>query len=208
MAPTETDQPLAPLDAKEQRFVSEYLVDLDPKRAAIVAGYSASMAASKAYQWVSNGKVKPHVFAAVLKAQTERSKRTEITADKVLAELARIGFASLSDVTDWGVKEVAFGYDDDGKKLRPEEIGEAAVVQYVEAPFVTPINRDDLPPEIRAAVSEVSLGRDGFKIKMHDKNAALLQIGRHLGMFTDKVEAKVEGLVINIRRFTPTPDAG
>ncbi|MDL2401582.1 terminase small subunit [Rhizobium mayense] len=47
------------LTHREIRFVREYLIDLDPKRAAIEAGYSKTVAASKAYQWVSNGKVKP-----------------------------------------------------------------------------------------------------------------------------------------------------
>ena len=42
------------IGAREKRFIDEYLVDLDPKRAAIEAGYSKSVAASKAYQWVSN----------------------------------------------------------------------------------------------------------------------------------------------------------
>jgi hypothetical protein len=36
---------------REKRFVESCLLDLDPKRAAIDAGYSASVAASKAYQW-------------------------------------------------------------------------------------------------------------------------------------------------------------
>lgn len=172
------------LTDKQQRFVEEYLVDLNATQAAIRAGYSAATAGAIGHENLS----KPEIADALASAKAERSMRTEITADQVLRELARVGFATLSDVTDWGIKEVAFGYDDDGKKLRPEDIGDAAAVQYVEAPFVTPINRDDLPPEVRAAVSEVSLGRDGFKIKMHDKNGALLQLGRHLGMFTDKHE--------------------
>jgi phage terminase small subunit len=37
-----------PLDAREQRFVDEYLIDLDPRRAALAAGYSATMARTKA----------------------------------------------------------------------------------------------------------------------------------------------------------------
>ena len=35
------------LNDKERVFVDEYLVDTDPKRAALAAGYSATMAASK-----------------------------------------------------------------------------------------------------------------------------------------------------------------
>jgi phage terminase small subunit len=37
----------------------EYLIDLDVERAALTAGHSNSMARSKAYQWVRNGKIKP-----------------------------------------------------------------------------------------------------------------------------------------------------
>ena len=78
------------LDYREKVFVNEYLVDLDPNRAAIAAGYSKTMAASKAYQWVSNGKIKPHVFMAVQKAMDKRSEKTEITAEYVLTNLRDI----------------------------------------------------------------------------------------------------------------------
>src|SRR6185437_4045552 len=135
--------------------------------------YSETMAASKAYQWVSNGKVKPHVYAAVEAAQAGRAKRVEITQDRVLEELAKIGFTDLADVADWGVREVAFGYDGDGKLLRAEDIGDAVKIERVEAPFLTLKDRDALTPAARAAVAEVALTKDGFKIKLHDKNAAL-----------------------------------
>jgi phage terminase small subunit len=180
---------MADFTAKQARFVEEYLIDLNATQAAIRAGYSAKTAGQIGEQNLR----KLEIASAISDAQAQRSKRTEITADQVLRELARVGFANLSDVTDWGVKEVAFGYDGDGKKLRPEEIGDAAMVRYVDAPFVTPVNRDDLSEASRAAVSEVALGRDGFKIKMHDKNGALLQLGRHLGMFNDKLDLNVTG---------------
>lgn len=88
------------LDAREARFVAEYLIDLDPKQAALRAGYSATTAASKAYQWVSNGKVKPHVFEAVQAAQAKRAQRTEIDADWVLHRLADEATADLADILD------------------------------------------------------------------------------------------------------------
>lgn len=185
---------------KQQQFVAEYLIDLNATQAAIRAGYSERTAGSQAHDLLK----KPEIQAAIVEAQTERAKRTEITADKVLKELAKVGFGNLSDVTDWGVKEVAIGFNEDGKRLRPEEIGEASVVQYVDAPFVIPVNREDLPPEIRAAVSEVAITRDGFKIKMHDKVGALTQIGRHLGMFTDKQEhSGPNGGAIEVASLTP-----
>lgn len=172
------------LTPKQQCFVEEYLIDLNATQAAIRAGYSAKTAGQIGEQNLK----KLEIAEAIAEAQAARSKRTEINADQVLRELARVGFTNLSDVTNWGTKEVAFGFDEDGKRLKPEDIGDAVVVRYADAPFVTPVNRDDLTEEARAAVSEVSLGRDGFKIKMHDKNGALLQLGRHLGLFSDKLE--------------------
>lgn len=172
------------LNAKQARFVREYLIDLNATQAAIRSGYSEQTAYSQGQRLLNHVEVASGIEAGMAK----RAARTEVTADRVLSELAKIAFASLGDVTDWGTKEVAFGFDGDGKKLAPEDIGEAALVRYVEAPFVTPINRDALPADVKAAVSEVALTKDGFRIKMHDKLGALTQIGRHLGMFKDKVE--------------------
>lgn len=168
----------------QAKFVAEYLVDLNATQAAIRAGYSAKTAEQQGPRLLGN----VGVMAAIRKAQAKRSERTNITADLVLEELAKIATAKLSDVVDWGMKQVAVGYNAKGKRLKPEDIGDAERIEYIDEPFVTPINRDDLPEHIRAAVAEVSLGKDGFKIKMHDKNAALVSIGRHLGMFKDKVE--------------------
>lgn len=73
------------LDAREQRFVDEYLLDLDPKRAALAAGYAETTASTKSFGWVSNSQsTKPHVFAAAAKAKAQRSEQTKIDADWVL----------------------------------------------------------------------------------------------------------------------------
>lgn len=45
-----------------------------------------------------------------------------------------------------------------------------------------------IPDAAAAAVAEVSEGKDGMKLKKLDKLKALELLGRHLGMFTDKVE--------------------
>lgn len=172
------------LTAKQQRFVEEYLIDLNATQAAIRAGYSERAANRQGAENLS----KPDIATAISRAQVARAKRTEITADRVLAELAKVAFANLSDVTDWGAKEVAFGFDDDGKQLPAEDIGDAVTVKYEHAPFVEPINRDDLPDAIKAAVAEVKLTKDGFAIKMHNKVAALETIGKHLGMFKTTLE--------------------
>ena len=72
------------LDNRERIFVERYLVSLKPDQAALEAGYSESMAKSKAYQWVSNGKVKPHVYDAIKKGLRMKSERAELDQDYVV----------------------------------------------------------------------------------------------------------------------------
>jgi phage terminase small subunit len=67
---------------KLQRFVAEYLIDLNATQAAIRAGYSARTAEQQGHRLLRNAEV----TAAVAAARDERAKRTEITADRVLAE--------------------------------------------------------------------------------------------------------------------------
>lgn len=172
------------LTPKQATFVREYLIDLNGTQAAIRAGYSEKTARQIADQLLS----KLDITEAVGKAMDKRAARTEITADRVLAEMAKVGFANLSDVVSWGSKEVAIGYDDDGKRLSPQDIGDAVMVQRELAPYVDAVESCDLPEHVRSAVSEVALTKDGLKIKMHDKNAALVSLARHLGMFVERRE--------------------
>lgn len=154
------------LTPKQQQFVQEYLIDLNATQAAIRSGYSEKTAKEQAARLLTN----VHVAAAVQKAMEERSKRTQITADRVLEELALIAF---SDVRHYNVDEA-------GRLM------------------VTP----DAPHyDVGRAVSSVKFkrsrytGKDGdenettdTEIKVWDKNTALQAIGKHLGMFKDRIE--------------------
>lgn len=77
---------LKALTLQEQLFVDEYLVDMDVPRAALAANYSATVARSKAYTWVSNSQnnPKPHVYAAICARQAELQEKTQITQEMVL----------------------------------------------------------------------------------------------------------------------------
>lgn len=76
-----------PFSAKEQRFIDEYLVDMNAARAAIAAGYSPKTARSTAGQMLR----KPRIKNAVAKALKAQQERTLITADKVLLDIQNIG---------------------------------------------------------------------------------------------------------------------
>lgn len=74
------------LTPKQQRFVEEYLVDLNATQAAIRAGYSARTANEQAARLLA----KDSVSQAVAAAKAERSSRVAVSADYVLSNLVEI----------------------------------------------------------------------------------------------------------------------
>lgn len=74
------------LTPKQARFVEEYLVDLNATAAAIRAGYSRNRASEIGWQLLQ----KTTILRAVQAAQAERSARTQITQDYVIANLKEI----------------------------------------------------------------------------------------------------------------------
>src|SRR5208282_5119583 len=81
------------LTLKQARFLEEYLVDLNGKAAAIRAGYSPKSAEVQASQLLRNSKIR----VALEDAMQARSKRTQVTADRIVADYARIAFANMRD---------------------------------------------------------------------------------------------------------------
>ena len=80
---------MAKLTAKQEKFVQEYLVDLNATQAAIRAGYKAK----NAYQTGAENLRKPQIAEALQEARKKQETRTQITADRVLQALADIAFA-------------------------------------------------------------------------------------------------------------------
>ena len=83
------------LTARQQRFVDEYLLDLNATQAAVRAGYSARTAGAIGYENLT----KPQIGSAICEAQAERARRTRVTADDVIRELWGIATRSDSDRT-------------------------------------------------------------------------------------------------------------
>ncbi|MBL8773891.1 MAG: terminase small subunit [Phenylobacterium sp.] len=172
------------LTPKQATFVREYLVDLNATQAAIRAGYSERTAHSQGQRLLNH----VEVAAAIAERQGTRLEELDLTADKVLRELASIAFTDLADVAEWGEREVAIGYDADGKRLAPADIGDAVVVHHEMAPYLRLKDSSTLTKAQRAAVSEVALTKDGFKIRMHSKTDAAGLLARHFGLLVDKRE--------------------
>jgi phage terminase small subunit len=177
------------LTAKQQRFVDEYLIDLNATQAAIRAGYSKKTANEQGSRLLAN----VSVSAAIHQRMNERSGRVEITQDMVLRELAKIGFSDIRKVVRWGETQVRMV---DGEDDGPEDM-----VPYHGLALIDSAEVDD---STAAAIAEVSQGRDGLKVKLHDKKGALVDIGRHLGMFTApghaELDAELKRLEVEKRR--------
>jgi len=152
---------LMALTAKQKIFADEYLIDLNATRAYKVA-YPRVKKDETARANSSRMLTNANVAVYVEKRMKDREKRTEITQDMVLKELAKIGFA---DVTDF---------------VTIEDKGILRVVQVK--------TTDEMPGDKMGAIAGIKEGANGIEIKLNDKGKALELIGRHLGMFKDKLE--------------------
>ena len=84
---------MAKLNDRQMRFCDEYLIDLNATQAAIRAGYSEKYANTNAPKLLQNTAVKEYIQ----KRKADRERRTEITQDMVLRELAIIAFSNAAD---------------------------------------------------------------------------------------------------------------
>lgn len=185
---------MSKLTAKQKAFVNEYLIDLNATQAAIRAGYSEKTANEQGARLLANVSISEFIS----KAMEERSKRTGITADQVLNELAMIAFANGTDfaqvVEEPIIVNGRYVKDPDTGQLRKQEV-------------VRIVPTDELPEDKKRAIAGIKEGRYGVEVSTCDKVKALELLGRHLGMFKDKVEvsgltdakAKLDGILEQLR---------
>jgi hypothetical protein len=100
--------------------------------------------------------------------------------------VAVLGFSDIGKVVRWQPELV---YEELYEELEDADNLDQPVRQMLQSRVLV-IDSATLPPEARLAVAEVSQTANGFRVKMHDKHAALVSIGKHLGMFTDQVQVR------------------
>jgi phage terminase small subunit len=163
---------LKKLSAQRLRFVEEYLVDLNATQAAIRAGYSASAAKVTASRLLTDA----NVASAISDLRSKLSRKLELTAENVLSELAKIGFANMADF---------YQRDERGNLV---------------------VDVDTLTDPVKAAAvvqMDVQTSADGtqmIKLKLGDKKGALIELGKHLGLFNDKFP------VVELQQTVLAPD--
>ena len=149
------------LTAKQTAFVQEYLVDLNATQAAIRAGYSKRRAGEIGYQLLQ----KTTIQAAIQEEMAKRAQRTEITADKVLKEFAKLAFFDPRNL-----------FDDKGNPKDITELDDDTAAALAGLDVVQEVDPDS--------------GTTSYtkRYKLASKQAALDSLGRHLGMFLDRSE--------------------
>ena len=152
------------LTPKQKAFCEEYIVDLNGTQAAIRAKYSKKTAGVMA----SENLKKPNISAYIAQLAGKRSEKCEITAERVLGEIAKLAFFNRADVID-----------DDGNTL--------------------PLNkwsRDQLAAVQEVTESKMFYGKRKYvtttKTKVADKKSSLELLGRHLKLFTDKIDLNAD----------------
>lgn len=152
------------LTPKQQRFVEEYLVDLNAAAAARRAGYSEKTARQIGERLLTNVDIQEEVQALM----QARQQRTEITADRVLRELAAVAFFDPRKL---------FNPDGSPKPITELDDQTAAALAGI-----------DVLEEFEGAGKDRVFVGYTKKYKVADKNTALTNAMRHLGMLRDKVE--------------------
>lgn len=168
---------MSKLTPKQQQFVREYLIDLNGAKAAERAGYSKRTANVQGAQQLSN----PAVQAAIQQAIQKRAKRTEITQDRVLRELARIAFF-------------------DPRSLLNAD-GTPRPVNELDDETAAALAGMDVFEEFEGTGKDRKFIGYTKKVKVADKVAALSLAMRHLGMLNDKLQIP-GGLTVVVKDYT------
>ena len=148
------------LNAKQRRFIEEFMIDLNATAAYKRTGYKAKGhgAEAAAARLLSN----VEVAAAVEAAMKLRGEQTAISQDRVLRELAKVAFFNVKNAlnNDGSVRPISELDDDTAAALTSVDIieiggGEGVVIR---------------------------------RVRLADKLRALELLGRHLAMFRERVE--------------------
>jgi phage terminase small subunit len=159
-------------------FVREYLVDLNATQAAIRAGYSAKTAEQQGPRLLGN----VGIAEAIQAGMDKRASKTGITAERVLAEIAKLAFFDPRKL-----------FDDAGRPIHISQLDDDTAAAVSGLDVVTQGNSE-------VGIAEI------LKVKLADKGQNLERLGRHLKLFTDKVEMS-GAMTVVVKDFTGRPPA-
>jgi len=176
------------LTTRQLRFVDIYVSEGNATKAAAKAGFSKRTSRQAGARLLSN--------VVVRKAIDDRRQglvaKAGVTAEAVVAELKKIGFSDVRKLVQWRSNVQQMATD--------EETGEPVMVVANEVVLKDSAQIDD---ETAGAISSISQGPKGdLKIRFHDKQAALVNLGKHLGIFRDEGGAGTANVTVDIVKLS------
>jgi phage terminase small subunit len=162
------------LAPRQAQFVAQYLIDLNATRAAQRAGYSLKTAYSQGQRLLKNVEVQ----SAIQAAMDKRAEKLEITADRVLDEIAKLAFFDPRKF-----------FEDDGSLKRIQDLDDDTAMSLARMEVIELFEGSG---EQKHAYGLMK------KIKLADKLSALEKLGKHLKLFSDM---NISGQVDVVRRI-------
>lgn len=164
VVPRTKKKPPKPMSPREKLFIREYMKDFNALRAAIRAGYAESSAGIQGHRLVKKYKAKIDAELA------ERNRRTDLSTDRVLREMALVALSNIFDYME---------YSDDG---------------------MTVISSKELPYYLGAAISSVKYTPTKYgnqmEFKLHKKGRMLELLAQHLGLMDKEGNMKDRDAVL------------
>lgn len=162
------------LTAKEEKFCQEYVKYLNKTKAAVSAGYSKKSAKEIGYENCT----KPHIQNRIAEIQKELQEHTGVTAHKIIMELAALGFYSIRDFVQENnsIKDIS--------KIAKNKLKPVTGIKVTERCFTN---------EEGTVIKQTQT-----ELKLSDKRASLVDLGRHLGIFDE--DNKQKAIKIKVTR--------
>ncbi|WP_347992613.1 terminase small subunit [uncultured Eubacterium sp.] len=174
---------------KQIIFANEYLIDLNGTRAykeAYPHVKNDNTAAAAATRLMNVPDVKEYIEKRI----KDRLERIEVTQDDVIQELAAVGFANVPEYAKVVTKPIMIQTENGDYVPALDSEGNQMYCQAVEITETKELTRRQIK-----AISGIKQGKNGIELSTYDKVKALELLGKHLGIFKDKVE--VSGNVNN-----------
>jgi phage terminase small subunit len=187
------------LTVKQEKYVQGLFAGLS-QREAYKQAYNCENMTDKSIDEKACELAKNVKVASRLKELTDELKnRNMVTVERVLAELARVAYANGTDFARVVEKEYIEDVKDEEGNVTGQKVHKYKTVEVIET--------NKLSEDKRAAIAGIKATEKGIEVKMADKIKALELMGKYLGMFTDKVEAKTVNTNIDIDYSALPPEA-
>lgn len=184
------------LTEKQKLFCQFFVNNRNATQAAIKAGYSKETARMIGYENLT----KPYIRAEVDRLKKVIQQALMLDPNDIVERYMRIAFADMTDVAEWGIEYIP-DIDKSGK-MQIDNNGNVKMRKYSYLDFKDSDQVDG------GLICEISLGRQGMKVKLEDRQKALDWLADFFNMNPmNQHKIAYDNAVLEIRKAEATKDA-